>query len=64
MGFHGDLRLSQRFLVYPTLRWAPPQRPGTGRYPVGYRMSVQVVLEQVRSYGRGTTSGTSPWRYS
>jgi len=31
-------------------------------HPVGNRMPVQVMLEPVRSYVRGTISGTSPWR--
>jgi hypothetical protein len=31
-------------------------------HPVGYRMPVQVILEPVRSYVRGTISGSRPCR--
>jgi hypothetical protein len=56
------IRMELHLQVYPTLRWAPPQGTGTGKHPVGRRISVQVMLEPVRSYVRGTIRGTSPWR--
>ena len=40
------VRMQIHLLVYPTLRWAPPQSTGTGKHPLGNRIAVQVVLQQ------------------
>jgi hypothetical protein len=53
---HQFLRVGMEvhLLVYP--------RCARYKHPVGNRIAVQVVLEPVRSYVRGTISGTSPCR--
>jgi hypothetical protein len=56
------VRMQIHLLVYPTLRWAPPQSTGTGKHPVGHWVAIRVMLEPVRSYVSGTIRDSSPCR--